>query len=243
MQILPSSLRPLHVAFVVLAAAACGGSTTTTESPDAGGNSHNTGSASGSKSSGTASGSGTAGSTSPSATGSSGATSPTTSGSVSGTQTTSGSNSVATTTGSGANTCNTLTPTTTAKLSCGSGAQPTFTGGTITPGSYVVSTVEIYEPDGGMNICALLGDVIVKGAGSVTASKIQLVLNLSGILTKSISIDGTYAESGNMLTVTPTCGAASSSVETVEYTATGTSILIDAQIMGYTGIVTLVPAT
>jgi thiamine monophosphate kinase len=132
-----------------------------------------------------------------------------------------------------------LTPTETAKLACGTGAQPAFTGGALTAGTYNVATVDIYPPDGGADICGFLGAATVKGAATVTANQLQLVLNVTGALTKTIGIDGSYTENSDMLTVTPTCGASSSSVETVLYTATASTLVIDAQIMGYTGLVTL----
>jgi hypothetical protein len=119
------------------------------------------------------------------------------------------------------------------------GAQPPFTGGTIMAGTYNVSTVDIYRPDGGMNICGFLGLVTAKGAAAVTGTQLQLVVNISGAITKSIAIDGTYTEGTNTLLVTPTCGASSSSMETVQYTATATTLVLDAAIMGYTGLITL----
>jgi hypothetical protein len=119
------------------------------------------------------------------------------------------------------------------------GAQPAFTGGAIASGSYNVTTVEIYPPDGGKNICGFIGDVSVKGAATVSGSELQLVLVVGPPANDTIGFDGTYVENGHSLVVTPTCGASSTSTQTLQYTATASTLVIDAQIMGYTGLITL----
>jgi hypothetical protein len=108
-------------------------------------------------------------------------------------------------------------------ITCPGGSPPPMIGGAIAEGTYVLAGLAYYGPntgDGGP--CGLIGPAETFLFSSGCSQEITTASNAPP------ASSATYATSGNQLTLTPVCPSAHAPV-TYPYTATSTSIVLNAQ--------------